>query len=67
MKTNPFARGILRIRAIVLCLGVVGMAGVGLSMGSSVSTRLGQTAVVRTAVPQVPNVSLAQAMAAVSY
>ena len=67
MKTNPIARRILKIRVILFCLAVVGMAGLGFSLGESLTLRLGQTTALRTAGPQAPNVSLADAMAAIRY
>ena len=41
MKTNSFARGILRIRAIVLCLAIVGLAVVEVGLGESLVVRYG--------------------------
>ncbi len=67
MKTNPFARGILKIRVILFCLAVVGMAGVGLRLGESLTVRFGQTTAPRAGGPQAPNVGLADAMAAAHY
>jgi len=67
MKTNSFARGILRIRVIVLCLAVVGMAGVGFSLGDSLTVRYGLNSTSQIGGPQAPSLSLADAMAAVRY
>ena len=67
MKTHSFARGILRIRVILVCLAVVGMTGVGFSLGESVTVRYGLNSTSQIGGPQAPNVSLADAMAAVRY
>ena len=67
MKTSPIARGILRIRVIVLCLAVVGMAGVGFSLGDSLTVRYGLNSTSQIGSPQAPSLSLADAMAAVRY
>jgi hypothetical protein len=67
MKTNPFARGILKIRVILFCLAVVGMAGVGFNLGESLTLRLGQTTAPQTGGPQAPSVSLAEALAATCF
>ena len=67
MKTNRFARSILKIRVVLFCLAVVGMAGVGFSLGESLTVRLGQTTAPQTEVPQAPSGSLADAMAATCY
>ena len=64
MKTNPFARGILKVRVIVFCLAVVGMVGVGFGLGESVTVRWGQTTDPQAEVPQAPNASFADLMAA---
>jgi hypothetical protein len=67
MKTNSFARGILRIWVVVLCLAVVGMTGVGFSLGESLTVRYGLNNTSQIGGSQAPNVSLADAMAAVRY
>jgi hypothetical protein len=67
MKTNPIASSILRIRVIVFCLAVVGMAGVGFSLGESLTVRYGVNSTSQTGGPQAPNLNLADAMAAVRY
>ena len=67
MKTNSFARGILRIRAIVLCLAVVGLVLAEFGLGESLTMRYGLNSASQTGGPQAPNVSLADAMAAVRY
>jgi len=63
MKTNPHARGILKIRVIVFCLAVVGIAGVGFRLGESLTVRIGQTTAPQLEGPQALNVSLADGMA----
>jgi hypothetical protein len=67
MKTNRFARTILKTRIVVFCLAVVGMAGIGFSLGDYMQERYGQTTACAIRNPQVPNVSLAEAMARLQY
>ena len=67
MKTNRFARRIRKIRFSLFCLAVVGMAGVGFSLGESLTVRFGPTTALRSQGPQAPNVSLADLMAAACY
>jgi hypothetical protein len=67
MKRHRFARGILKIRVILVCLAVVGMAGVGFSLGASLTERLGQTPAPQTEVPQAPKGTLAEVMGAACY
>jgi len=63
MKTNPFARSILKIRFILLCVAVLGMAGAGWGLGQSTTMRYGRVTAITAGAPQFPNVSLADAMA----
>jgi hypothetical protein len=67
MKTNPIARVILKIRVIVFCLAVVGMAVIGFSLGDSLTVQHGLNSTSQVGVPQAPNVSLAEAMDAAWY
>jgi len=67
MKTNPHARGILKIRVIVFCLAVVATACVGFSLGESLTVRYGMDSTAHAGGPQAPNVSLAEAMSAAWY
>jgi hypothetical protein len=67
MKTNPIARDILKIRVILFCLAVVGMAGIGSSLGDSLTVRYGLNSTSQIGGPQAPNVSLAEAMDAAWY
>jgi hypothetical protein len=64
MKTNSFARGILRIRAIVLCLAIGGLVVVEIGLGESLAARYGQYTAAQTQAPQVPSLSLGDLMAA---
>ena len=64
MKTNPFARSILRIRVTVLCLAIVGLVVAEVGFGESLASRYGQYTAAQTAGPQAPNVSLGDLMAA---
>jgi hypothetical protein len=57
MKTNPFARGIRRIRLIVLCLAIAALAAVEFRLSGSLA-RFSQTAALQSQGPQFPNVSL---------
>ncbi len=67
MKTNSFARRILKIRGIVLALAIVGMVGVEFGLGESLAARFGHTTARQTDNPQAPNVSIGDAVAAVCY
>ena len=67
MKTNPFARGVLKIRGIVICLALITMVGFSFSVGESLAARAEQASAPQTGVPQPPQVSLADAMAAARY
>jgi hypothetical protein len=64
MKTNPFARGILRIRSIALCLAIVGLVGVEFCACKSLAARYAQYTVAQTGGSQAPSVSLGDLMAA---
>jgi hypothetical protein len=64
MKTNSFARGILRIRAIVLCLAIVGLVVAEVGFGQSLAARIGQMSVRQTDSPATPNVSISDLMVA---
>ena len=63
MKTNSFARGILRIRAIVLCLAMVGLVGAEFCACKSLAVRYAQYAIAQTGGSQAPSVSLGDLMA----
>jgi len=64
MKTNRAARTILKIRFIVLCVAIVGMAGLGFTLGKSSAVRVGQTTALQCQGPQAPNMNLGDLMAA---
>jgi hypothetical protein len=64
MKTNSFARGILKIRVIVLCLAIVGLALAEVGLGESLVARYGQYTAAQTQASQAPNLSLGDLMAA---
>ena len=66
MKTNSFARGILKIRVIVLCLSIVGLAVVEVGLGESMAARYGQYTAAQNQAPQAPNLSIGDLMAAAS-
>jgi hypothetical protein len=64
MKTSSFARGILKIRAIVLGLAIVGMVGVEFGLGESLAARFGQYTAAQTGAPQAPSLSFGDFIAA---
>jgi hypothetical protein len=64
MKTNLSAPRLVRIRVIILCLAIAGMAGVELRLGEFLAARLGQTTARQTDSPAAPNVSISDLMAA---
>jgi hypothetical protein len=64
MKTNAFARGILRIRVTVLCLAIVGLVVAEVGLGQSLAARFGQYTAAQTQTPQAPSVSLGELMSA---
>ena len=64
MKTNSFARSILKVRGIMLGLAIFGMVAAELGLGESFATRLGQTTARQSECPQVPSLSFGDLMAA---
>ena len=64
MKTNSFARGILRIRVTVLCLAIVGLVVAEVGFGQSLAARFGQYTDAQTQAPQAPSLSLGDLMSA---
>jgi hypothetical protein len=64
MKTNSFVRGILRVRALVLCLAVVGLVVVEVGWGESLASRYGQYTGAQSQAQQAPNLSLGEWMSA---
>jgi hypothetical protein len=64
MKTNSFARRILRIRATVLCLAIVGLVVAEIGFGESLASRYGQYTASQTQAPQAPSVGISDLMAA---
>jgi len=64
MKTNPIARDVIRIRAIMLCLAIVGLAVVEVKLCESLSARFGQYTAAQTQVMQAPRLSLGDVMGA---
>jgi hypothetical protein len=64
MKTSPSARGISRIRAVVLCLAIAGTAAAELRLGESLAGRFGQVITRRSESPQAPNVDVSDLMVA---
>jgi hypothetical protein len=66
MKTNSFARGMLRIRTIALSLAIAGLVVVEVALGQFLAAQLGQYTSAQTQTPQAPNLSLGDLMAAAS-
>ena len=64
MKTTSFARGIFRIRRIVLGLALVGTVVIAFGAGEFLATRVGPYTAAQTQAPQAPNLSLGDLMAA---
>jgi hypothetical protein len=64
MKTNSYARGILKIRAIVVCLAIAGIAVIVFSASESLAAQLGQITACQTESPQPPPVNLGALFAA---
>ena len=63
MKTNPYARGLLRLRAIVLCLAIIGMTVAAFRAGDLLAGRFGQYTVVQTQSPLAANLNLGDLLA----
>ena len=64
MKTNSFARSILRIRVTVLCLAIVGLVVAEVGLGQSLAARFGQYTAAQTQAQQAPILSIGDLMAA---
>ncbi len=64
MKTHPFARSLLRIRAVVFALAMVGLVGVEVGLGPSLAARFGQSTAAQTEAPQAPSLGVGDFMAA---
>jgi hypothetical protein len=64
MKTNSFARSTLRIRAMVLCLAIVGLAVAEVGFGESLAARYGDYTAAQTEAPQASSQGLGDLMAA---
>jgi hypothetical protein len=64
MKTNSFVRGVLRIRAIVLCMAIVGLVVAEVGFGESLAARFGQYTAAQTQAQQAPILSIGDLMAA---
>ena len=64
MKTNHSIHGIRRIRYVVLCLAVVGLAAGELRLGESMASRFGQVNAYQLENPQAPCMGVADLMAA---
>lgn len=64
MKTNPTARRFVRIRAIVICVALVGMVGVAFKSGELLASKVGWTHVPQVQGPYVPNASVADMLVA---
>jgi hypothetical protein len=64
MKTNSWARYIVRIRVIMVCAALAALVGLEFSLSQSLAARIGQTTNRQTDSPSAPNVGIADMMAA---
>jgi hypothetical protein len=64
MKTNSFVRHIHRIRAIVLCLAIVGLVVAEVGFGQLLASRYGHYTAAQTQAQQAPSLSLGDLMSA---
>jgi hypothetical protein len=63
MKTNRSARRIVRIRAIVLVLALIGLSVAEVGLGGSLAARYGQYTSSQTGSSQAPNMSIGDFLA----
>ena len=64
MKTNQFARWIVKVRGIVICLALFGMMGIAFWSGESLASRVGQLTPSQALIPPVPSVGIGDLFAA---
>jgi hypothetical protein len=64
MKTNPSARGLRKIRLVMLWAALAAIAGLEIYGGASLAARTGQTTARQTDSPSAPNVSISDLIAA---
>jgi hypothetical protein len=64
MKTNSYARRILKIRAIMACLAIAGITGVVFCASESLAAQLGQITISQTEIPSAPPLDLGAVFAA---
>jgi hypothetical protein len=64
MKTNQAARRIVKVRATVMCLALVGMVGAAFWLGGSLAARIGQSSGPQSEVLPVPAGSIADLVVA---
>jgi len=64
MKTNPFARCLVRIRVLLLCVSLVGILGLEFYLVPGFARRIGQVSESQMSGPVTPPMDLADLMAA---
>ncbi len=64
MKTNSSARSLLRIRAVVFALAIIGLVGVEVGLGASLAARFGQSTAAQTEASQAPSLGVGDFAAA---
>jgi hypothetical protein len=60
MRTNSYVRSLVKIRAIMVCLAIAGIAGLVFCASDSVAEQLGQITTARTEIPPAPAVHLGE-------
>jgi hypothetical protein len=63
MKPKVYARRVRRIRFLLMCLAVAGVACLELDLGKSFASKLSQTSAMKTDSPPPPDVSMANFVA----
>jgi hypothetical protein len=58
MQTNPSARYLVRIRAILVCAALAAIVGFEFYVSESLAARVGQTTARQTDSPATPNASI---------
>jgi hypothetical protein len=64
MNTNPYARFILKLRLVLFCLAVVGLAVAEIGLGQSLAARYGQYGAAPGQTQQAPSLTIGDVMAA---
>jgi hypothetical protein len=66
MNTNSYARVVVTIKAIVICLAIIGIAGFMFCASETLASQLGQITAPCTECPQPPPMDLVALFAAAS-